>query len=582
MRILLMYPYCIAPRHHQEDAGIIPIGVYYIAALLLENGFSVKVLNLSGFKDRLDEIRRVIREEQPDLVGFSIVNANRWGAVDISRMIKEIRPGAKVVCGGVGATFLWNHLLKNFPSFDYMIAGEGETAFLRLCQVLADGDQDAAAAIPGLASRRNGEPVLNPPGPPLTDLDALPDPARYFRFQHTVLSRGCPSDCHFCGSPKFWGRKVRFHSAAYILRQFTRLKANGTNFLYISDDTFTLNRRLVLDVCRGMIAAGLDLTWAAISRVDRVDAELLGWMRRAGCIQISYGIESGSERIRAFYNKHITRKQIRSAFSLTAAAGMMARAYFIYGAPGEEDADIDATIEMMKEIKPLGAIFYLLDVFPGTRIYEKFCRRFGVTDDIWKKRIEDIAWVEYEPGKIRDTALERGRKLRDFFHRRLAGWAMETEVRYGNQEERLLAADFYSRLAMTFSHGEYADGRVPDAAAAAEALYRRSLDLAPDRRAFRGLGMLKYGGGRWAEAEKLFSDGLVHFPDDRETAVCLAISYMNRREYGDAEKILSAFPDSLQILSYREKCAALSGEGEKAEELRQRMAKLPENRKISG
>jgi anaerobic magnesium-protoporphyrin IX monomethyl ester cyclase len=130
---------------------------------------------------------------------------------------------------------------------------------------------------------------------PVADLDSLPMPADHFTFQHISLTRGCPAGCTFCGSPAFWKRRVRFHSADYFVTQMERLREKGVTFFFVSDDTFTLKRELVIDICRRIIESRLNIIWVAISRVDCVDEEMLRWMRRAGCTQISYGVESGSQ-----------------------------------------------------------------------------------------------------------------------------------------------------------------------------------------------------------------------------------------------------------------------------------------------
>jgi radical SAM superfamily enzyme YgiQ (UPF0313 family) len=150
--------------------------------------------------------------------------------------------------------------------------------------------------------------------------------------------------------------------------QLARLSQKGIQFFYFSDDTFTANKRHAIEVCRKIIEKKLDITWNAISRVDHVSEEILYWMRKAGCIQISYGVESGSPKIRKFLLKNISTDKIRSAFASTQKYGIMARAYFIYGAPQESWQTIQKTIDLINVLKPLSVIFYILDIFPGTAL----------------------------------------------------------------------------------------------------------------------------------------------------------------------------------------------------------------------
>ena len=319
---------------------------------------------------------------------------------------------------------------------------------------MAAGDIGAIGTLSGLALRTDGQPVKTADPEPICDLDALPMPARYFDLQHVSLTRGCVGDCAFCGSPAFWGRRVRSHSAAYFVEQLALLYGRGQRFFYVSDDTFTLDRQRVIDICRGIIARKLDIRWAAISRVDAVHEEVLAWMRRAGCIQISYGVESGSETIRRRLNKTVSATRIRRAFALTQRYGILARAYFIYGCPGETRATIQETIDLMLEIKPLGAIFYILDLFPGTALYADMQRRLNCTDDIWLERVEDIMYFETDPNLSPDRILEFGRDLRESFYRNLPGFAEDLDP-VDEREFYPLHADFFSRLAMTFDQGDY-------------------------------------------------------------------------------------------------------------------------------
>ena len=191
-------------------------------------------------------------------------------------------------------------------------------------------------------------------------------PSKYFEFQHLISSRGCPSNCTFCGSPKLWGRKVRFHSAEYFVEQLEQLYQKGITEFFVSDDTFTMRQDRVIQICKKIIEKELKITWFALSRVNHVNEEMFYWMRKAGCIQISYGVESGSEKIREVMNKNIKTEDIQRAFALTTRYGIVARAYFIYGSPGENGETIQESIDLIHQIKPLIAIFYPLALFPGT------------------------------------------------------------------------------------------------------------------------------------------------------------------------------------------------------------------------
>lgn len=563
MKILLIYPFFIDKRIQAEDVGVVPVGLYYVGALLKKNGFDVEILNWHDMKGREPEIAEILREKQPDIIGFSIVHANRWGAIDIARIARKILPAATIVLGGIGATFLWQHLLKECREIDYIVTGEGEYSFLHLVTLLRDGKEDEIQDIRGIAYRK-GKKTLHTGLPVFVkDLDQFPMPAEYFTFQHVVSSRGCPSACTFCGSPKFWGRRVRFHSPEYFVQQLALLYQRGISFFYISDDTFTMREDRVIEICRLIIEKKLPISWFAISRVNFISEEMLYWMRKAGCIQISFGVESGSEKIRHALNKNIKTRDIETAFALTRKYGILPRAYFIYGNPDETPDTIRETIELIKRIKPLSTIFYILDIFPGTALYEDFQRRTHLGDDIWSERIEDIMYCETDPRLSPEMIIDFGRRLRSAFYENLPHFADDIEL-VDRADLYDFHADFLSRLAMTFSHGDYAMiDAIPGKEDIACRLYSRSLSYAPNARAYLGCGSLKQKQKRFEESILLLSEGMRHFPTNEQIALCCGISHMCLGQYEKALQCFSRFPDSAEIAPYRENCLHLIGSADK-------------------
>jgi len=563
VKIVLIYPYFLDDRLHEEDVRVVPIGVYYIGALLKENQYDVEILNWYDINKTPHRIEETLREKKPDVIGFSIVQANRWGAIDIARIAKKFLPDVKIVFGGIGMTFLWELLLTHFTEIDFGVLGEGEFSFLNLIRCIEKKDYAGIGEIRGIAFRRDGKVVKTDDPETVRDLDQLPMPSKYFEFQHLISSRGCPASCTFCGSPQFWGHKVRFHSPEYFVEQLEQLYHKGITFFYVSDDTFTMKRDRVIEICRRILAKGLKITWFAISRVNAVDEEMIYWMRKAGCIQISYGVESGSEKIRKMLNKNIRTDDIRKAFALTAAYGILARAYFIYGSPGESRETIQATIDLIHEIKPLSIIFYILDIFPGTALYRDFKRRTKASDDIWLKKIEDIMYFESDPRLSQDMILDFGQKLRSDYYRSLPGFA--DELRLIDRNDLYEShADFLSRLAMTFSHGDYSSiEAIPDKEDIALRLYERALSYHHNQRAYLGLGIIKQKRGEYEDSVKLLSEGMEHFPESEPIAMCLGVSYMNMGRYEEALGCYASFPDSPQVLKYTAACYRALGDSEK-------------------
>ena len=562
MKILLVYPYFLDKRINEEDVSAIPMGLYYVAAMLRANGYAVDILNGHNLGRAHDRIYQVLGNKQPDVVGFSILQANRWGGIDIARMVKKVNPKAAVVFGGVGATFLWKHFLTHFPEIDYVVRGEGEHSFLELIRFLEKKKGKMPTQIDGLAFRKKGKPVKTCDRKQLADLDSLPMPANHFAFQHLSLTRGCPEGCTFCGSPAFWKRRVRFHSADYFVTQMEILREKGIRFFFVSDDTFTLNRELVIDICRRIVERRLDIVWAAISRVDCVDEEVLGWMRRAGCTQISYGVESGSPELRDRYRKRISEAAICRAFDLTVRYGIMARAYFIYGAPGESDQTIDESLALLGRIRPLSAIFYILDLFPGTALYEEYKQRTGATDDIWLDRVEDLLYFETDATLSKADVLAFGRRLREGYLFHLPQFAAQIDL-IDDPQLYPLHADFLSRLALTFSHGDYAiNPLVENNLATAVMLFERSLHYHPDHRAFWGLGLVYQHLRRFDESLAILQRGIENHKASIDLHMALANSLMRLNRYPEARQSLEAIPDHPRAVEQLIRCCRFMGDRE--------------------
>jgi anaerobic magnesium-protoporphyrin IX monomethyl ester cyclase len=554
MKILLIYPYFLEERIHKEDIEVVPIGLFYIGAVLKENHYDVEILNWHDIQKTPEKIKDILVSKNPDIIGMSIVHANRWGGIEIARIAKTIKPDIKIVFGGIGATFLYEHLLTHFKEIDFCVLGEGEYTFLQLVQWLESTKDFIPDTISGIAYRKENKIIANASQDLINNPDDLPDPARYFAFQHVCLSRGCPGNCTFCGSPQFWKHRIRFHSAEYFVDQLERLYRKGVNFFYISDDTFALKKDLAIKVCEEICRRRLFISWAAICRIADINEHVLYHMRKAGCVQISYGIESGAEKIRKYLNKPIKTGMIKKVFSLTTAYGILPRAYFIYGCPEETWETIGETLDLIRDIKPLAVVFYILDIFPGTKLYKDWQQQKGIDDDIWKKRIEDILYFETDPFLSQEQILAFGNRLRSDFHHSLPGFIdaiqlIDQKDLYGSH------ADFLSRLAMTFSHGDYSNVKeieTPDEIALN--LYKRALLYYPDHRAFLGIGIIYQKNGFYQESVKFIEMGLKYYPKSEQLNICLGVSFMNMGEYESALSIFGKFPGSDHSKAYAVSC----------------------------
>jgi radical SAM superfamily enzyme YgiQ (UPF0313 family) len=385
MRVLLIYPppWKISEQGRQPDEtgqgpppGIdsaallsgdilhLPCGLLSLAAQAQRAGRTVEVLNLFTFA--WDRIVEIIKTRQADFFGLSCFTSNRRGTLMLARLIRELYPQAHIAVGGPHATALPADMLEQCSAIDTVVIGEGEETFDRL---LGEIEKNAVACgIPGTAYRSRGRVLFAPPQPRIDDLDRLA-PACDCAADHIIItSRGCPWDCSFCASTCIWGKKVRSFSPDYVLDMLHILvNGCGQKALAIKDETFTLDRRRVLSVCRGIIERGLSFLWSCDTRADSLDEELLAAMRRAGCVRISLGVESAAEPVLAGMGKGIAPAHVRTAVAAARQLGFQIRLYMIAGAPGETRAMLEESIAFVREVQPTEVIWNPFTIFPGTR-----------------------------------------------------------------------------------------------------------------------------------------------------------------------------------------------------------------------
>jgi len=556
LKIFLVNPNLLDFRSDEYDVFSVPSGLYYIGAVLKNHGFDAEIINLAAKTHPLDYLKEELKTKKPRIVAFSVLNANRFGAFQAVLEVKKFDKNIIAVFGGPCASFLPEHIFKALPQLDYIVSGEGEFVFLELVKMIQK-KFNCPETINGIWYKKDNKILKTENQQLIENLDILPDPAQYFDFQHLSLSRGCPGNCKFCGSPKFWGRgNVRFHSASWFVDQLETLYKRGITHFYISDDTFTMDKKRVIEVCTKIIARKINISFAAISRVDFINKDILFFMRKAGCIQISYGVESGAIKIRKKLGKPVVDERIIKTFRLTCSYGILPRAYFIYGSPGETYETIQASCDLINQIKPLGAIFYLLVVFPGTEFYNELKKNNLVSDEIWHEAIEDIPWFEFDSNLCFEDVKEFGENLRKAFFTNLDKFVWDINL-IDNKELFAEHAKFLSRLGLTFSNGEYAENKYVkdwDNRKIAETLFKKALTYDCDLDAYLGLGMLFQKQGRFEKAMFFLEKGLDYFPDSYDINVCMGICCMNIKKFSKALMYFNKFKNISGLDYYIDIC----------------------------
>jgi radical SAM superfamily enzyme YgiQ (UPF0313 family) len=357
-------PRDFAPGDLDADFFQTPYGLFSLGAQALRAGHQVKVINLSGFTWR--DVEQVVARLDAELWGMSCWTSNRRGVALVAREIKKHHPRAHVVVGGPHATPLAPEMLAHHPEIDTVSLGESDVTFLELIERLERGE--STAGVPGTVYREGGRIVRAAERDPVRNLDTLASPQDWFDTHILMTSRGCPWQCTFCGADTTWGRGFRGHSVPYVLDAIEKALARlPVKMVQIKDDTFTTNRKRVLELCRGMRARGLKFFWSCDTRVDVLSEELLYEMRLAGCERLSLGVESGSPRILEAIDKKITVDEIIHSTELAKKYGIQVRYYMMLGNRGETAETFRETLAFLARAQPHQYLFSCLSVYPGTR-----------------------------------------------------------------------------------------------------------------------------------------------------------------------------------------------------------------------
>jgi radical SAM superfamily enzyme YgiQ (UPF0313 family) len=363
-----------------------PTGLCYIAAVLRKEGYEVSIVD--GCAERLSVegiVNRVVADA-PDIIGVTCKSLFMPNVTKLCPLLKEALPKVPIIAGGSHVTALPEETLRNIPSIDVIVLGEGERTFSFLTSALMSGHP--LECIEGLCIRRAGAPCVTPPRTRIERLDELPYPAfdllpdlathywpaltstkRLPAFS-LMTSRGCEYRCTFCDRSVF-GNHVTYHGAEYILSMIQMLRRLGdTRYIYFEDDNFLLNPELdtLLSKLREF---RLPIEFSCQSRIDSVDDELLRTLRASGCRQIFYGVESGSKRLLRAMKKGIRVDDVPEVVAKTRGAGIESMALLILGYPGETVESLEETLALLKSCRFDDVGLFYFAPLPGSEVYKE-------------------------------------------------------------------------------------------------------------------------------------------------------------------------------------------------------------------
>jgi hypothetical protein len=357
-----------------------PFALHYLAAALRTKPHcEVQIVDferraLAGLAEK-----EALPEGPAALYGVTATTFTRFEAIRLARQIRDRDPGAAVVFGGVHFSHCAEETLRAVPEIDAVVRGEGELALPAMVDTL--DRREEWKGLPGVSSRDGAMVVHGPDQSDWTDLDLLP-PFEGFALEdypeslmgHTkkiqavsvMTSRGCPYRCIFC-SKSFTRYRVRNPRLVVdeIVAFRDRLGVKAVNFL---DLTFTARPAHVRTLCEELVQRHVGISWWCESRAN-IHLDLLENMRRAGCVSIALGVESGSPRVLSSIQKDITLEQVKDFCRRAISVGIAVTAYFMYSHPGELPADVHLSLDFLERLQDLGVTvggFQPAMVFPGS------------------------------------------------------------------------------------------------------------------------------------------------------------------------------------------------------------------------
>ena len=393
-----------------ERKGLPFLGIGYIAANIEKsNRHKVEIFDAHTYGLNASRAAEKILEKNPDVVGVHAITDNRFKAIALFKELKKRNKDVIVLTGGPHFSLTAKNAMEIVPEIDYIIKGEGERAIVQFLDTMErKGDVDK---IPGIVFRKNNGGIFeNPQMNLIENIDELPVPAWHLfdlkeynkpidgtniKSVGVISARGCPNVCVYCANAR---SGLRLRSAKNFVDEVEFLnKEYGYKGFDFWDDTLTMVNEHVSDICEEILRRRLNIVWYARARVNTVNENLLRLMRKAGCIRISYGVESGSPRVLKIIKKNISIDQVKEAVRISSAVGMAVMENFMVNLPDETMYDLRQTIELMKwlrQVKNSYPAYGFTVIYPGTEL-ELMAKERGIMP-------KDFSWNSlYESPKYK-------------------------------------------------------------------------------------------------------------------------------------------------------------------------------------
>jgi radical SAM superfamily enzyme YgiQ (UPF0313 family) len=401
---MLNPPYmpCFGRSMRWQDTGragtlYYPIWLSY-ATGVVEQEHKVRLVDAPAWGWGIKEVLEDVKRFKPDLVVIDSSFPSLKNDVRVAEEVKREVDCTTVLVGPPTSQFS-EEILRS-EGVDVVARYEYDFTIKELADALEEGRN--LREVKGVSYKEGGRMIHNPDGgfTSSEDLDKMPFVSKVYKEHLDVrdyflnyclypmvqifTGRGCPYQCTFCSWPQtFTGRKYRVRSIENILDELEWIEENmDVKEVFFEDDTFTINKRRVLEFCKGYRERGLEINWSCNARVDTLDLETMREMKRANCRFLIVGFESADDGILRNIKKGFTVEEARAFAKNVRKAGLLLHADFIIGLPGETKETIEKTRRFIKEIKPDQLQVSVVAPFPGTELYEWYKKNgYLVTED---------------------------------------------------------------------------------------------------------------------------------------------------------------------------------------------------------
>ncbi len=368
-----------------EREAHVPLGCLYLTRALEDAGYDVdfRDYQTAPFDDPFDmeNLLSFLKNPAP-VIGLSCMANLLPFTIMAIRAIKERYPGHTVVLGGVGSKDVEDKILRKFPWIDIVCRSEAERSGIELMKTLTE--KGNISKVKGISYRDGAEIRHNPDCERIKNLNSIPFPAfhkidlKKYAGYGMMTSRGCPYPCTFCSVAPVWNLESYSRSPKNIVDEMKFLHQEaGVDLFLFQDEFFVSGKKHVTDFCRELTNTGLGLEWKAFGRVNLMDEEMMKAMADCGCLELRFGIESGSEKILKMIKKGFTAKETLELIPRAIDIFPRVDTFYIWGFPFETIEDFNQTLFQMVSLRMMGARILpsMLSLLPQTELYKEWCQK---------------------------------------------------------------------------------------------------------------------------------------------------------------------------------------------------------------